>query len=118
VVDLCVTPDKKTLVTADKTGEIKIWDLAKRTATHTLAAHKKPVYGFAMSPDGKRFASIGSENVVKLWDIAAGKELRTWDFKVPFQQNKPYVRGIAYTPDGKYVASANGDSTVFLLECP
>jgi hypothetical protein len=47
-----------------------------------------------------------------------GKELRVWDFKVPFQQNKPYVRALAFTTDGKYVASANGDATVYLLECP
>jgi WD40 repeat protein len=118
IADLALTPDKKTLITGAANGEIKIWDLGKRAAPqHTLKAHKQALVGFTVSADGKRFASVSMDNVVKLWSID-GKELRTWDFKVPYQLNKPYVRGIFFTPDGKKIATANGDTTLYLLECP
>jgi WD40 repeat protein len=118
VADLAFTPDKKTLITGGANGVIKIWDLDKRDKPlHTLPAHKESLVGFTVSPDGKRFASVSMDNVVKLWTID-GKELRTWDFKVPYQLNKPYVRGIFFTPDGTKIASANGDSTLYLLQCP
>jgi WD40 repeat protein len=98
---------------------VKIWDLSNRAKPlHTIAAHKKMIVGFAMAPDGKRFATVSLDNVVKLWDTESGKELRVWDFKVPYQHNKPYLRGLAFTTDGKSVATANGDSTVYLLSCP
>ena len=76
------------------------------------------ILGVAVSDDGKRFATVDVGDVVKLWETATGKELRVWDFKVPYRAEKPYLRGIVFTPDGKYVATANGDSTVYLLSCP
>ena len=53
-------------------------------------------------------------------DITAlrGKELRQWDFHVPTQAERPFVRGLVFTPDGKQLATANGNTTVYLLECP
>src|SRR5205085_1920470 len=75
VNDLCLTPDRKTLVTADNQGEVKIWNLAERKATHTFQASKKKVVGFSMGPDGKRFATTSEDNIVKLWDVASGQEL-------------------------------------------
>jgi WD40 repeat protein len=119
VTDLAFTPDKKKLVTGDEGGEVKVWDLDNRAKPrHTIAAHKRMIVGFAMAPDGKRFATVGMDNVVKLWSIETGAELRAWDFKVPYQQNKPYVRSVVFGSDGKHLATANGDSTVYLLECP
>jgi WD40 repeat protein len=118
ISDLMLTPDKKTLVTADKLGQVKVWDVAKREARHTIPAHTKMVVAFAMSPDGKRFATVGMENVVKLWETDGGKELRRWDLHVPYQKDKPFVRTLLFTPDGKGLATANGDTTVYLLTCP
>jgi WD40 repeat protein len=122
---LVLTPDKKTLVTGDKNGQVKVWDLSKRTATHTVVANKgenkrdpASVIALAMSPDGKHFASVTKDNVVKLWDVAEGKELRTWDLLAPQQPTKQFVRTIVFTPDGRHVATANADTTVYLLDCP
>jgi len=118
VVDLVFTPDKKTLVTADKSGEIKIWDLEKRQAVKTLPKQPQRVATFSMSPDGKTFATASMDNVIRLWDTAEGKELRSWDLKVPMQPTMPFVRALAFTPDGKNIVSANGNTTVYMLECP
>ena len=95
-----------------------MWDLEKRTATHTIKASPKKVIALAMTFDGKHFATVGEENVVKLWDTAKGTEARAWDFKTPWRAEKPFVRTVAFTPDGKQVLTANGDTTLYLLDCP
>ena len=49
-MDLALTPDKKVLVTADKTGQVRVWDLARREAPlHDLKAHQKKVMTVAVS---------------------------------------------------------------------
>ena len=116
IVDLSLTPDKKTLVTSDKTGEIKIWDLANRAMPlHTIQL-AKPIYGFAMSPDGKHFATTGQDNVVKVFNVKTGKEIRSWNLHIPLRLNHPFVGNFAFTPDGKQLATANANTTAYLLD--
>ena len=115
-----VTPDKQTLITTDKFGEIKIWDLNKRQAAlHTFQGHKERVSVMAVSPKGDRFVTAGHDNVVKLWSVA-GKELRQWDLKMPplANRNRPFVKAIVFSPDGKYVITGNANTTLYMLECP
>jgi WD40 repeat protein len=126
---LCLTPDKKTLVTADKHGEIKIWDLATREARkvkagptgeekESIPAHKAGLLCLTVSPDGSRFATAGMDGAVKLWDLATGKLLREWEFKQPAVTGRSFVRSLAFTPDGKHLATANANTTAYLLDCP
>ena len=110
VSDLIVMPDKKFLITGGQDGEIKVWDLVRREAVRTIKGHKQRVMAFAVSEDGRRFATASQDQDVKLWETATGKELCRW--------TSVGVRNLAFAPDGKYVATANYDTTVYLLECP
>jgi WD40 repeat protein len=120
VGDLVFTPDGKTLVTGDKKGEIKIWNVADhKQPFHTLkTAHKDAVTALTMSPDGKRFASTSADSTVKVWDIATGKEVRAWDFHYPSSEVGGFVRNYVFTPDGKQLITANGDGTLYVLGLP
>lgn len=84
----------------------------------TFAAHKDRIITFAMSPDGKRFLTVGADNTVKAWDTATGAELRAWAFREPVLAQKHFVRSIAFTPDGKQAVTANFDGTLYLLDMP
>ena len=54
---------------ADRT--IKLWDMSKGKLLRTLSGHSGPVYGLAISPDGKLIASASRS--IKLWKMP-GKE--------------------------------------------
>jgi WD40 repeat protein len=43
----------------------------------TLIGHTGPVYGVAMSGDGRLAVSASSDKTLKVWDVASGRELRT-----------------------------------------
>ncbi len=131
VADLCLTPDKKTLVIADSQGWLKIWDLTRREPrkvksgpggeeADAVEAHKRGLACFAVAPDGARFATAGKDNVVKLWETSSGRLLREWDLKQPPlpEPNRGFVQGLAFTPDGKQLATANANTTAYLLDCP
>jgi WD40 repeat protein len=121
IMDLALTPDKKMLVTSDRSGQVKLWDLDRRKAVWTREAHKQKVVAVVMSPDGKHFATAAADNVVKLWERDTGKELRQRDLHVPvlaIPDPKPFVRALLFTPDGKQLVTGNADTTLYLLDCP
>ncbi|NBO93308.1 MAG: hypothetical protein EBV06_13505, partial [Planctomycetia bacterium] len=116
--DLCLTADNQRLIAADNEGGLLIWEVSNPgKPVHTIkAAHTRGVQAFAVSKDGKRFATASLDGVVKLWDVLTGKELRAWDYRVPFQQGRTFLASLVFTPDGKRLISANADATVWVLD--
>jgi WD40 repeat protein len=70
-------------------------------------AHASDVFSIAISPDGKKLASISNDGTAKVWDSATGRLLQT------FPTWNGIISGIsiAFTPDGRYLlAPATQDS--------
>jgi WD40 repeat protein len=116
LADLIFSADRKFVVTGSLDGDVRIWDVEKlkegaaKEALHSFKAHDGAVRGFAVSPDGRSFVTIGDDKL-KLWELATGKERGNWDLRGP-------VRSVAFAPDGKHIATANGDTTVYILDVP
>ncbi len=87
-------------------GEVKIWDVEKRTATVTIAGHSDCIYGIAFSPDGKTLATSSYDKLIKLWDVETGREIRT------LKDHIDAVYAVRFTPDGKRLISGGADRTV------
>ena len=66
----------------------------------TVPAHSGGVPGVAVSPDGKRLASIGVDGTAKIWQTASGKLLLT----LPIDPGEIGV-DVTYSPDGKRLAA-------------
>jgi WD40 repeat protein len=63
------SPDGKRLFSGGSEGSITIWDLQHRTKVLTLDAPGGSVSALALSSDGRRLASCGSQTgEVQIWD--------------------------------------------------
>ncbi len=116
--DMAFTPDGKTLVAGSDAGDIKICRVADRMTIATIKGHKGAVSICQVSPDGKRFATAGMDNVIKLWDLASATPVRTWEIRDAGRDQNGFIGSIAFSPDGKQLVTGNANTTVFVLDLP
>jgi WD40 repeat protein len=107
---LAFSPDGKWLAAsgglAQRSGEIRIWDVETHQLLRTMEGHNDCIYSVAVSPDGKTIASGSYDKLIKLWDENSGKETRT------LKDHIDAVFAVAFSPDGKWLASGAQDRTV------
>ncbi|MCZ6652584.1 MAG: PQQ-binding-like beta-propeller repeat protein [Planctomycetota bacterium] len=108
---LIASRDGQTLVSIDSAApgeepQAKLWDTdsgALRLVINLPGARMAFKRSFALSPDGRTFASRGLANgAVVLWDAETGRQVQT----IRFPESRPHtsVRAICFSPDSKQVA--------------
>jgi WD40 repeat protein/tRNA A-37 threonylcarbamoyl transferase component Bud32 len=108
-----VSPDDRFLVTADRKGVIKVWDLATLQPVRTLTGHTDEVQRAVFSPDGRTLATCSTDRTVRLWDVA------TWTERACLPGgHEMTVTSVAFSPNGKVLASAGRDHRIVLWELP
>ncbi len=61
-----ISPNGKRLITYDKAGLIKVWDIANGQVLLTIKTGIKEIGSIALSPNGKIIATV-SDGTIKLW---------------------------------------------------
>jgi WD40 repeat protein len=115
VADIALSPDGTMLVATSNEGEIKIAKIAGREVLKTMKGHEGMVLSCMISPDGKRFVTVGKDHIVKAWNLATGAELRRWDLG---NHQGQFVMNIAFSADSRQVITANANTTVYVLDLP
>src|SRR5262249_7096330 len=69
-----VSPDDRFLVTGDRRGIVKVWDLATLRSVCTLTGHADEVHRAVFSSDGRTLATCSKDRTVRLWDVATWNE--------------------------------------------
>ncbi len=69
VYAVALTGDGRTLITAGKDKEIRLWELATSTRRRSLSGHDGAVLALAVSPDGGTLVSAGEDGKVLLHSL-------------------------------------------------
>jgi WD40 repeat protein len=94
---LAFAPDSKTLAVSCGDGSVKLWDLATRKESATVA--KAGSGGLVFAPDGKTLFT-GTENEITLTDVSKGEIRARWKFAATD------ARVLAFSKDGALLAIA------------
>jgi len=98
---LALLPDGQTLISAAQ--EIRFWDIRTRHEIDKLNPRTGRFIGVALSADGRRLATGGSDGRITIWDVASRQEVATLD------GHQESVMQLAFTPDGDHLVSVSKD---------
>ncbi|CAB1097107.1 unnamed protein product [Ectocarpus sp. CCAP 1310/34] len=56
-------------------GEIRLWDLSRRSCVWRAVGHQGFVRGLSVTPDGASFLSAGDDGMVKQWELGVASDL-------------------------------------------
>jgi WD40 repeat protein len=109
---IALSPDGRTLASADFAGTIRLWDIrAHLPIGEPLRGHTSEIWSVAFSPDGKTLASASLDGTVRLWNARDGKAIGD-----PLSFGIGRVRSVAFSPDGRTLAFGGSDRTVRLWD--
>lgn len=89
---------------------LPIFDVQTGKRIHNLPGHTEwETYAIAFSPDGKLFASAGSDKQILVWELATGK------LRLSIADQAP-VTALAFSPDSSLLAGGGADKAIRLWD--
>lgn len=109
VTALCFSGD--TLVAADdlpgQRGSFRLWSTKDWSwKTEKPGVHGDTIYDLAVSPDGKRLASVSADKQLKIWNAAS------LDLIKAIEGHTGFVLTLAFSPNGQKLATGGDDEQV------
>lgn len=105
------SPDSKTLAVVAGNGQVRLWNVASKTFTATLAGPGKSPRAVAFAPDGATLAVADADGQVYLWNLSTS---RPASVATPLSASGG-VTALAFSPDGKILAAAGNQSAKVYL---
>lgn len=86
--------DGRTMASADKQGNLLIWDVEGRKLLKSIPANLKNLHAAVPSPDGKYVATSEFRGLTRLWHVDSGEE-------VARAEDIGTISAMAFSPDGR-----------------
>lgn len=104
VGDVAWSPDS-VLLAASAGSIVRLWDVARRTVSRTLAGHVGPIRALSWHPSRPCLASASEDGSVRLWSLDAPGGALTLGAK-------SLATSVAWSPSGDHVLVGHADGTI------
>lgn len=104
ILDVAIDDDGFLFVSADRAGNVFVWELNSGELVHTLRGHRGGVHQIAWLSSGDSCATAGEDGTVRLWDMHSGRQLTSWT------ADPNGVLGLATTPEDDLVTIGRSGS--------
>src|SRR5205085_1403406 len=109
ITAVATSPDGRHAASADRAGNILVWDVAAQRGLRWLAGHQGKVNSLAFAPSAAFLVSAGSDATVRFWEVATGAEL------VRFRDDESFT-SVAYSRNGEHLLTGNRAGDVSLWD--
>ncbi len=97
------------IATADS-KTVQLWDAFSGKLVARINTDTTSLRPLAVSPDGRRIATVSRDSTMRLWNAATGHELST------LKGHRKNVTSIAFSRDSRSIASTSDDGTARLWD--
>ena len=106
---VALSPDNRTLITADESGLVQVWDAQTGESRKTVPTGQQ-IPALAIDASGQLLATARADRTIVLWD------LKTLAVRGEFRKHDDVVNALAFSPDGHTLASGGDDRTAILWD--
>jgi WD40 repeat protein len=101
ILDVAVTRDGKTVVTASADGTVRIWLTDNGAVRQTLREHGEYINNVDFGADDSEGYTVADDGLAIRWDLETGEP------ELTFSEHQPYVTGLDYDPTSQLVLTSN-----------
>ncbi|ODA83654.1 hypothetical protein RJ55_02169 [Drechmeria coniospora] len=115
--DVVIHPNQGEIISCDRSGSVRIWDLAENTCAHELIPEEDvPVSSVTVASDGTLLCAANTLGNVFVWTLRQLYD-RTEILPVThFSAHKEYITRLLLSPDVKKLATCSADHTAKIWE--
>ncbi|KAF2864048.1 WD40 repeat-like protein [Piedraia hortae CBS 480.64] len=115
VNDVVIHPNQAELISCDRSGNVRIWDLGENKCSHQLVPEEdKSVASVTVATDGTLLCAAVSNSVhgaVYVWRMVTVREETSLVPVARFKAHGTYITRILLSPDGNHLATCSADHT-------
>ncbi|ROT35517.1 WD repeat-containing protein pop3 [Sodiomyces alkalinus F11] len=115
--DVVIHPNQGEIISCDRMGSVRVWDLAENTCSHQLIPEEDvSVSSVTVASDGSLLCAANNAGNVFVWHLVQSMERTQLVPVTHFSAHKEYITRILLSPDGKKLATCSADHTAKIWE--
>lgn len=108
VFDIAINPDGLIFASADRAGNLFVWETESGQHIHTLRGHRGAITEIDCLHSEDAFVTVGEDGTVRIWDAHEGQQISSW------KASNSGLLGVAVSPeDTIHTIARSGELTTW-----